>query len=164
MVDTQRLHTDFEEFLSLVDNEADIRLVVLVGAGYLETHIEALLTTRFPKITDHLRKRLFGRALQGATARYDLAQALGAIEAGVADDLRLLAEIRNKFAHNISVKSCDHPDVAPKADRLFAWTAATAAPGSPASTNYSTASRDARVKLALHAAAKTLYDVLRRAS
>src|SRR5258708_24680414 len=97
--DVGALNADAEEFLNVLSDESDLA-IILVAAGYIDAAVAGLLTKVLCE-SDVAEKLLApSAALAGFVARTDLAFALGLITRVVRDDLRTIAKIRNRAAHN----------------------------------------------------------------
>src|SRR5438132_7299919 len=85
-------------------HEAPDRVLAIVGAAYLDSLLEELLRSVFvenKEEADHLLSP--DRALGSNGSRYQLAYCLGLIEKEQRDDLKMIARIRNAFAHQHDV-------------------------------------------------------------
>ena len=93
-------------------HESPDRIVAIVGAAYLESTFDSLLRAVFidaPDEADHLLRP--DAPLGSNGARYQLAYCLGLITREQRDDLKLIAKIRNAFAHDFKTLSFDTPPV-----------------------------------------------------
>jgi DNA-binding MltR family transcriptional regulator len=111
-----------DEITSSMDQEfhdSPDRVLAIVGAAYLDTAIERLLRGALVDDAEEVNQ-LLGRegSLSGAAARQRIAWCLGLIESVERDDLRIVARIRNLFAHQYAVMSFDHADVKKLLNRL----------------------------------------------
>jgi len=89
-------------------------------ASYLEKYIGEVIKFRLPGATGPLKKKMFGNEglLGPAVAKFDLAKALSCIDNEMHNDLKVIASIRNQFAHNIDVDSFEHPEIAKRINNL----------------------------------------------
>lgn len=90
---------DYQAMVNLFDNESDRGAAVLAGS-YLEAHLGNYLQTKMadPSLTNDM----FGSngALSTFSQRVQVAQAFGFLSSKVCSQLRLIAKIRNHFAHH----------------------------------------------------------------
>jgi DNA-binding MltR family transcriptional regulator len=97
------------EVITAMDTEfhdASDRVIAIVGAAYLDSLLEQLLLAIFVSDIEEVRKLLSpDRPLGSTVPRYQLAYCLGLIEKQELEDLKTIAKIRNKFAHNYQIKS-----------------------------------------------------------
>jgi hypothetical protein len=103
-----------------VSPETDARVKAIVCAAYIEDHITGLIREKMPGLTPVLTKKIFSETGPLGTIgnKIDAAQALCVIETKIAEDARLIARIRNRFAHEIRVDNFDHPRVKDLVDKL----------------------------------------------
>jgi hypothetical protein len=64
-------------------------------------------------LNSDLHKKVFdGQGLLGPIAsKIDMAKALGLIDTGMHKNAKLIARVRNRFAHNLEIDSFSHPEV-----------------------------------------------------
>lgn len=96
---------------------------VLVGAALIDEVLEVLLRSKLesePIIVKEVVDPLFRRngPLSSFWGRIQLSYALGLINRGTYDDLEIIRDLRNSFAHQYGPASLDATDVADKIDRL----------------------------------------------
>jgi hypothetical protein len=107
--------------VNLVQSKPEPRVIAIVMASYVETHLEGLLKQKMPGLDQALSKTLF-RPSEGALGtlarKINMAQALGVLTPHYAREAKLIGIIRNKFAHNLQVDDFDHAKVAPKVDEM----------------------------------------------
>jgi hypothetical protein len=72
---------------------------VLVSAAALNVALEGLLLGRMRDLSNTEYKRIFGRPLNDLAPKIDVAYAFELIDAALYDDLRIIKDIRNEFAH-----------------------------------------------------------------
>jgi len=93
------------EFSKLFTYEGgDDRAIVIIGAAFIDTILEHILIEFFPeaeKEVDNLLK--YDKPLGTYGSKIKMLYCLGLIEKMVMDDLKLIGNIRNKFAHNLFV-------------------------------------------------------------
>jgi DNA-binding MltR family transcriptional regulator len=92
-------------------NDSPDRVLAIVGAAYLDSLLEALFRTIF--VTEKEEADLLlgpDKALGSNGAKYQLAYCLGLIEKDQFNDLKMIARIRNTFAHKYNVRSFDHEE------------------------------------------------------
>lgn len=96
---------------------------VLVGAALIDEVLEVLLRSKLesePRIVREVVNPLFitNGPLSSFWARIQLSYALGLINRGTYDDLEIIRNLRNSFAHQYGPVSLDATDVADKIDLL----------------------------------------------
>jgi DNA-binding MltR family transcriptional regulator len=92
-----------EEFHNAPD-----RVLAVVGAAYLDSLLEELFRAVFIGDRNEADSLLApDRALGSNGSRYQLAYCLGLINKEQRDDLKMIAKIRNAFAHRYDVRSFD---------------------------------------------------------
>lgn len=101
--------------LSEIDpRTADHRALAIIAASYMEKHLTGVIRKGLPALSRKLDKDLFegDRAPIGTLqAKIAMAEALAIIDADTAEDARIVAKIRNRFAHDLAVDSFDHEKV-----------------------------------------------------
>jgi DNA-binding MltR family transcriptional regulator len=105
-----------EEFLELIDfskafdyEHDNDREIVIVGCAYIESLIKALLReslTQDEKELNLLLDEAQG-ALPGLVQKARLLYLMGAFPKVIFEDIKLVARVRNHFAHNISASFSD---------------------------------------------------------
>lgn len=84
-------------------NTGDDRAIVIIGAAFLETILEHILIEFLPENEKEVENLLgYDKPLGTYGNKTRMLYCLGLIEKAVFYDLKLIAKIRNKFAHNIS--------------------------------------------------------------
>lgn len=119
-VPVEQLSEDTKHLMDVLNSQADLACVV-VGAAFLDTALKTLLSEKLLKssVTDKL---LDDRGALGSfSARADLAYCLGIVRKHHYNDLRLVMEIRNQFAHTHLHLAFDDSTVQEKCDRLNEW-------------------------------------------
>ncbi|NYT28894.1 hypothetical protein [Rhizobium sp. WYCCWR 11128] len=103
--------------------EAD-RSIAIVHVTVVEEQLRSAIERYFPgmhsdpQAIDRLFDPMRYGPLSTFTARVDIAFALGIVGSGACKALKLIAQIRNKFAHKLEIHSFDHPDVTRLIDKL----------------------------------------------
>ena len=88
------------------------RVIAVVGAAYLDSMMEHLLSRVFIDSPDEIERLLRPDAPLGSNgSRYQLAYCLGLITREQRDDLKLIAKIRNTFAHDFKAQSFADPRI-----------------------------------------------------
>jgi hypothetical protein len=91
------------EFSLLFQDEKSERAAAIVGAAFLDTQLEHILTSFFVEDEREVGKLLkTERPIGTHGGRTSLAYCLGLIGPIVRDDLRLVGKIRNRFAHDLN--------------------------------------------------------------
>jgi DNA-binding MltR family transcriptional regulator len=102
------------EIIGAMDEEfhdAPDRVLAVVGAAYLDSLVEQLLRAVFVESKEEADRLLLpDRPLGSNGSRYQLAYCLGLIGKRERDDLKMIAKIRNEFAHKYDVRSFDHDE------------------------------------------------------
>ncbi|MBP6688610.1 MAG: hypothetical protein KA153_01360 [Hyphomonadaceae bacterium] len=86
------------------------RVVAIVCASFLETHLEACLRLR---LREEAADRLFGfnGALSSHGARTHLAHGIGLLSDDAWHDLVAISKIRNRFAHDLRVREVEDQEI-----------------------------------------------------
>ena len=93
-------------------HERNDRIVAIVGAAYLDSMLESLLRAVFIDAPDEADRLLRPDAPLGSNgSRRQLAYCLGLITRDQRDDLKIIAKIRNAFAHDFKAQSFDKPPI-----------------------------------------------------
>jgi DNA-binding MltR family transcriptional regulator len=89
-------------------DEGDDRSIVIIGGSYLDIVLEHVLLAFFPEDDKEVELLiLYDQPLGTFGNKVRMAYCLGLIEKVVKDDLKLVAKIRNKFAHQLNVSFDD---------------------------------------------------------
>ena len=100
------------EIVGAMDEEfhdAPDRVIAIVGASYLDEMLAQILRAVFVDDKEAVENLIGQYGPIGTNgARYSLAYCLGLITREERDDLKAIADIRNKFAHQFAVRSFDH--------------------------------------------------------
>jgi DNA-binding MltR family transcriptional regulator len=91
------------EFSRLFDkDEPNDRAIVIVGAAFLDTLLEHLLSAFLVDDEKEIERVLhYDQPLGTYSGRTTMAYCFGLINKTVRDDLRLVGKVRNEFAHNL---------------------------------------------------------------
>ena len=112
------LRADIQGLLGVLNGESDLA-VVLVASSYLDACLAALLE-RYLRESSISAKLLDARsgALGSFVVRADVCYALSLIPKGIYQDLVVMAEIRNEFAHHHLALKFDVEDVTKRCTQL----------------------------------------------
>lgn len=106
-----------EQFTVLgLHDQTEDRVVAIVATAHLEIMLYRLLKVALPAADAALRKALFDDVsgngpLRTLGNRAMMARALGLLENVYYKEIRLIAKVRNIFAHQMSISSFDHPSI-----------------------------------------------------
>lgn len=105
------LGTDIVTSMDAEFHDTSDRVVAVIGASYLDAVVEALIRAAF-LAEEKETEALLGldRPLGSASSRYQLAYCLCLITKKERDDLKMVARIRNAFAHRYGVTSFEHAE------------------------------------------------------
>jgi DNA-binding MltR family transcriptional regulator len=119
IIAVERLSSDSKSLYNLLNRESGLS-VVLVGVGFLDACLASLLERFFLK-TSVAAKLLDGTkgALGSFASRSDTCYCLGLIEKSLYQDLFILAEIRNLYAHHHLALNFAVTEVAQKCTELM---------------------------------------------
>jgi DNA-binding MltR family transcriptional regulator len=112
------LSKDTQSFYDVLNNESDLG-VVLVAASYIDASLGALLQ-RFLMESSVATKLLDVKSgpLGSLAPRADACYCLGLVDKWLYQDLLIIAEIRNQFAHHHLALSFAVPEVAQQCEKL----------------------------------------------
>ena len=118
----EQLSEDTRHLMDVLNSEADLACVV-VGAAFLDAALKTLLSEKLLKSSGVTEKLLDDRGgvLGTFSARADLAYCLGIVRKHHYNDLCVVMEIRNHFAHKHLQLAFDDVAVREKCDRLNEW-------------------------------------------
>jgi hypothetical protein len=105
------LHAGWE-FHALFNDSSEVneRAIAIVGASFLDTQLEHMLINFFVSDEREVQKLLQPeRPISTFGSRTTLVYCLGLIGKVIRDDLRLVAKIRNRFAHRLEASFDDEP-------------------------------------------------------
>ena len=89
-------------------HESTDRVIAVIGAAYLDSMLERLLRAVFIDSPDDVERLLRPDGPVGSNAaRFQLAYCLGLITSEQRDDMKIIAKIRNAFAHGFKATSFD---------------------------------------------------------
>lgn len=90
------------EFARLFRDETNDRAMVIVGAAFIDTQLDHVITNFFVDDDEEIRQLLGPNQPMGASGvKTRVAYCLGLIGPAIRDDLRVIWKIRNKFAHDL---------------------------------------------------------------
>lgn len=114
------IHTaDRDAVIALLQSNSDIRLVTMIGFGYIERYLGDLIHAHLRSIPEAARNYLLKRPIKHLSDRIEFAQKLGSVDENVAKNLLTFADIRHRFAHHIQARDCTDPEVAKSINKLF---------------------------------------------
>jgi mannitol operon repressor len=102
---------DLDAILAEMRNPSD-RACALILSSLLDSALVALLSTRMTEITETERRTLFygeSAFLGSLSAKIRLSYALGLISSAQYDDLKVIKDVRNVFAHSTKQIEFSHP-------------------------------------------------------
>lgn len=106
------------EFARLFRDETNDRAMVIVGAAFLDTQLEHIITNFLVDDEKEIHNLLRPDQTLGTYGgKTRLAYCLGLIGRNLRNDLRLIGKIRNKFAHDLYA-SFSNPDISSWATSL----------------------------------------------
>jgi DNA-binding MltR family transcriptional regulator len=114
--------------LNEVDNGFADHAIAVVAATVVEKALQVAITTRFAKVTEENWDEIFrfDRGPLGTlSSKIKLAHALGLFGPKTRSDLDHVREIRNAFAHSMSLIRFDTPEVADICEQLHTPSTAT---------------------------------------
>lgn len=114
---------DFERLLAFLKSGVDDRTLAIVCAAYADKYLGELIQYRLPGLNHALRTKMFHPShgsLGSFGARIDMAKALQQIDANTFNDLKILASIRNRFAHELGITSVDDEVIAKRVSNFRA--------------------------------------------
>jgi DNA-binding MltR family transcriptional regulator len=74
---------------------------VLVSAALIDEHLQRLLLTKMRSLSNTKAERIFNGPLRSLAAKIDVAYAFELIDDELHDDLTIIRDIRNEFAHSV---------------------------------------------------------------
>jgi len=90
------------EFARLFRDESNDRALAIIGATFLDTQLEHLARSFLVEDKAEVDKLMsYDQPLGSFGNRIRMAYCLGLINKAIMDDLRLVAKIRNRFAHDL---------------------------------------------------------------
>jgi DNA-binding MltR family transcriptional regulator len=95
--------------------------VAIVGASMVEDRLRWLIETKFiDGLSGTKKERLFTGLgpLSSFSAKVEIAFALGLLKPELREQLQLIGQIRNRFAHNFRRVRFSDPQIAPLCDKL----------------------------------------------
>jgi hypothetical protein len=100
----------------------DDRAKAIVGAAYVENNLALAVLARLRFLQEPGQKHLYDSeyaAMRDFSAKIDIGWALNLYDAKPREDLHRIRKMRNKFAHELNVRSFDHPEVSIYCDKLI---------------------------------------------
>jgi DNA-binding MltR family transcriptional regulator len=95
---------------------------VLLSAAVLEDRLEQLMLIKMRTLSNDKAKQIFRRGpLRSLAAKIDLAYAFELIDDELYQDLTVIRDIRNEFAHSITSVSFDSPEVIAHVKKFKGW-------------------------------------------
>jgi hypothetical protein len=91
-------------------SDGDDRAKAIVAAAYVENNLAMAILARFRLLNDADQKHLYDSehsALTTFSAKIDIGWALNLYDVAVREDLHRIRKIRNKFAHDLHVRTFD---------------------------------------------------------
>ena len=112
------LDSRMQDFFSIMNDGNDLACVLL-GVNYLDEILRAILNTRLKRseVTENILNPSSG-FLGTFSNRRDLVYCLGIVDKKIYNDLRIIAEIRNTFAHSFDSVTFDSPEVVELLNKL----------------------------------------------
>lgn len=120
VIPVEELSSDTRALFEVLNKESDMACVV-IGAAFLDSTLASLLEIilRKSEVTDKLLAP--SGSLGSFTTRADLAYCLKLIEKPQYQDITLIAEVRNQFAHSHLQLSFADPTVQSLCNRFNEW-------------------------------------------
>ena len=120
-INIEELSSDTQKVFDILNDETDLACV-LIGTSYLSELLANIIEVSFIK-TSVSGKLLDpqGGVIGQFSIRADLAYCLGLIKKNVYQDLKIVAEIRNKFAHKHLSLDFSDKIIRNKCEKLNAW-------------------------------------------
>ena len=118
---TKEFAVDFELLIEFTKSPlTNDRTLAIVFTGYIEKYLGELIQYRMPGLNSKLRKKLFDPdgLLGPLSAKIDIAKVLQSIDDDAAENMKLIASIRNRFAHDLRISSFDHSDISTRVRKL----------------------------------------------
>jgi hypothetical protein len=84
---------------------------VLVSAAVIESGLQELLLTKMRTLSTNKAKRIFNGPLRSFAAKIDVAYAFELIDDELYDDLTIIRDIRNEFAHSVTETDFGNPEI-----------------------------------------------------
>jgi hypothetical protein len=116
---------DYQKFVLEYRGESDRAAIVMAGSfveHYLATYLRHFM------IADEEVEVLFSRALSTFDSRINIAYAFDLIGKAQRDDLRIIKDVRNAFAHSPRSLSLQDPKISAQIKQLSIWPALEAIP------------------------------------
>lgn len=112
---------DFDRLMGLV-KVSDDRTLAIIHVSNIEKYLGEAIQSALPGLNSRLRETLFhpDGALGPLGVRNQLAKAMALTNDHQFKNIKLLASIRNKFAHHLEIDSFDHPEISKRISQ-FIW-------------------------------------------
>jgi DNA-binding MltR family transcriptional regulator len=94
---------------------------VLVSAGILDDYLEKLLLGKMRKMSNTKVKRIFNGRLESLSAKIDIAYAFELIDDELYDDLNVIRDIRNEFAHPVAETNFQSSNIVELIKKFKGW-------------------------------------------
>jgi hypothetical protein len=94
---------------------------VLVSAAVLEDRLQRLLLMKMRNLSNTKAKRIFEGPLESFAGKADVAYAFELIDEDVYEDLKVIKDIRNEFAHSIAAVSFTSPEILEHVKKFRGW-------------------------------------------
>jgi len=111
---------EFSAFLAEVFGDSD-RACAVVAAAHVEDTLAEALEAKFRPLTPDDKRILFeglASPLSSFHAKIHIAYAISLLSKAARDDLLVIKDVRNLFAHHIKIRRFSHPDVVKKCNQL----------------------------------------------
>ncbi len=149
------IHTaDRDAVLELLKSQGDIRLLTMIGFGYIELYLGELIRAHLRDLNPAAKDYLLKKRVRHLSERIAFALALGSLDKGVANHLEIFAKIRNRFAHHIQARDCTDRGIAELVDQLHLVTEAMTELGP------GPFSADARLRIMISVTVRKLHDLV----
>ena len=120
LVALEQLSTETRQLLDVLNEESDLACVV-IGAAFLDTSLAGLLAQQLADSSVSLKLLAPSGALGSYATRADLAYALSLVTKVHYQDLCVVGEIRNHFAHSHLQLSFQDSSVRVLCEQLHGW-------------------------------------------
>jgi DNA-binding MltR family transcriptional regulator len=119
-IPVEQLSEDSRLLMDVINDQSDLACAV-IGAAFLETTLGTLLERKF--LVSSVAAKLLGAsgALGSIAPRTDLAYCIGLISKDHYQDLCVIAEIRNRFAHSHLTVGFSNEGIRVSCDELKEW-------------------------------------------
>jgi DNA-binding MltR family transcriptional regulator len=118
-VPTERLSSETEALYKILNDESDLA-AILIGVAFIDACLASLLEKKFV-VGDTSASLLNEGPLNSMMTRAQLCYAMGLIPKKWYQDLRTLAEMRNRVAHNHLALSFEDPEITSHCSKLSSY-------------------------------------------